>query len=60
MPKNFVGLVFQIIGYITFERIVIACLFMSLVSMIFIFVRQQSTINSMSEELSSLRTLIAQ
>ena len=57
-PKNFMQIVTELISYITFERIVISILFFIMVSMIFIFVRQQSTINAMSEELAVLRSLM--
>lgn len=45
----------EFIACITFERVIITALCFIMLSMILVFIQQQSTINAMSEELAGLR-----
>jgi len=58
-PRSFINLVVDIVSSITCERLIIMMLFTVMIFMAFISIRQQSVINAMSEELSSLKQLVA-
>ena len=58
-PRSCINLVVDIVSSITCERLIIMMLFTVMIFMAFISIRQQSVINAMSEELSSLKQLVA-